>query len=192
MILQNWLRHLCRKINTPCWTLQQYPITWSKGYRFNRDHNLVARFEIGYFTLFGHDIALFAILTAPLVLKNPYTFPNPAAISHFLTKTPETDFALYFMILQLLIYLPRHLFRKIITPSLTLQQYPITWSKALNLIFLFFSLGDGEGSMPLSWTTLNPMTLVQQMKSFNFEFDSFEEFMKMVSFCKVVNALCKF
>ena len=46
--------------------------------------------------------------------------------------------------------------------------------------------------MPLSWTTLNPMTLVQQMKSFNFEFDSFEEFMKMVSFCKVVNALCKF
>jgi patched 1 protein len=41
-------------------------------------------------------------------------------------------------------------------------------------------LGSDEGSMLLSWTTLNPLNLVQQMKSFNFNFDSFEDFMKRV------------
>lgn len=38
--------------------------------------------------------------------------------------------------------------------------------------------------MPVSWTTLNPEHLVQQIlqfkKSFNFEFDAFEDFMKTV------------
>ena len=49
-----------------------------------------------------------------------------------------------------------------------------------NKIDSFFRLGDGEGNMPVTWKTLNPLHLVQQMKSFNFNFDSFEEFMKMV------------
>ena len=48
--------------------------------------------------------------------------------------------------------------------------------------FYLYRLGEGEGSMPVSWTTLNPEQLVQQMKSFNFELDAFEDFMKTVCF----------
>ena len=40
--------------------------------------------------------------------------------------------------------------------------------------------------MPVSWTTLNPEQLVQQMKSFNFELDSFEDFMKTVCISTVM------
>jgi len=49
--------------------------------------------------------------------------------------------------------------------------------------FLIFRLGGDEGSMMLSWTSLNPSILVQQMNSFDkyFNFKSFEKFMKQVS-----------
>ena len=48
---------------------------------------------------------------------------------------------------------------------------------------MFFRLGDDEGSMLLSWTTLNPMQLVKAMNAFSqyFDFRSFEEYMKRVS-----------
>ena len=113
--------------------------------------------------------------------KNQYTLLNPAVISHYLIITSEPDFAFFSNIDR----------ATCVVKSIHLAETCSNIS-LLDPFFLFFSLGDGEGSMPLSWTTLNPMTLVQQMKSFNFEFDSFEEFMKMVSFGKVVNALCKF
>ena len=54
----------------------------------------------------------------------------------------------------------------------------------LIIIFsFFFRLGGDEGSMMLSWSSLNPSTLVQQMSSFDkyFNFKSFEKVMKQVS-----------
>ena len=43
-------------------------------------------------------------------------------------------------------------------------------------------LGEDEGSMLLSWTTLNPMKLVRAMNAFSyFDFKSFEEYMRRVS-----------
>lgn len=48
---------------------------------------------------------------------------------------------------------------------------------------LFSRLGEDEGSMLLSWTTLNPMQLVRAMNAFSpyFDFKSFEEYMRRVS-----------
>ena len=52
----------------------------------------------------------------------------------------------------------------------------------LTYFFTFFRLGETEGSMPVTWTTLNPTTLVTQMKRFNFpELEIFDEWMKSVS-----------
>ena len=47
----------------------------------------------------------------------------------------------------------------------------------------FSRLGEDEGSMLLSWTTLNPMQLVRAMSAFSkyFDFKSFEEYMRRVS-----------
>ena len=44
-------------------------------------------------------------------------------------------------------------------------------------------LGSDEGSVLLSWSTLNPNKLVRQFRKFkdHFNFKSFEEFMKRVS-----------
>ena len=57
---------------------------------------------------------------------------------------------------------------------------------------MFFRLGGDDGSMLVSWTSLNPMDLVQKMNSFgkdwDFNFNSFEDFMKRVSF-KSINGL---
>ena len=51
-----------------------------------------------------------------------------------------------------------------------------------NVFLLFFRLGEKEGSMPVSWTFLNPTTLVTKMKRFNFpELEIFDEWMKSVS-----------
>ena len=53
------------------------------------------------------------------------------------------------------------------------------------LLFFVFRLGGDDGTMLVSWTSLNPMDLVQGMNSFgkdwDFNFNSFEEFMKRVS-----------
>ena len=48
---------------------------------------------------------------------------------------------------------------------------------------MFSRLGEDEGSMLLSWTTLNPMKLVRAMGAFSpyFDFRSFEEYMRRVS-----------
>ena len=58
--------------------------------------------------------------------------------------------------------------------------------------YMFFRLGGDDGSMLVSWTSLNPMDLVQKMNSFgkdwDFNFNSFEDFMKRVSF-KSINGL---
>ena len=54
------------------------------------------------------------------------------------------------------------------------------------LIFFFRLDSDMNGTMPISWSTLNPIKLVEHfqktMSAFNtnFEFDSFEKFMKTV------------
>ena len=55
--------------------------------------------------------------------------------------------------------------------------------KFVHFGFVYFRLGGDEGSMMLSWTSLNPGTLVQQMSSFDkyFNFKTFEKFMKQVS-----------
>ena len=47
---------------------------------------------------------------------------------------------------------------------------------------MFSRLGEDEGSMLLSWTTLNPMKLVRAMNAFSpyFDFKSFEEYMRRV------------
>ena len=48
-----------------------------------------------------------------------------------------------------------------------------------------------NGTMPISWSTLNPIKLVEHfqktMSAFNtnFEFDSFEKFMKTVSLSQI-------
>ena len=46
-----------------------------------------------------------------------------------------------------------------------------------------FRLGSDEGSMLLSWSTLNPNKLIRRFRKFkdHFNFKSFEEFMKRVS-----------
>ena len=46
-----------------------------------------------------------------------------------------------------------------------------------------FRLGEDEGSMPVSWTTLNPMKLVRAMTAIfsYYDFQSFEEYMRRVS-----------
>ena len=61
----------------------------------------------------------------------------------------------------------------------------------LKMIFNFRFRFKDEGSMPYNWETLNPMNLVQKMKTMygnikgnkgnNFEFKAFEDFMKRVS-----------
>ncbi len=50
------------------------------------------------------------------------------------------------------------------------------------LFFPLFRLGGDEGSMLLSWETLNPMSLVRQMGAFakSFDLNAFEEYMKRV------------
>jgi hypothetical protein len=51
------------------------------------------------------------------------------------------------------------------------------------LLSLYFRLGEDEGSMLVSWPTLNPMKLVKAMTAFAefWDFKSFEENMKRVS-----------
>lgn len=53
----------------------------------------------------------------------------------------------------------------------------------MSCLSLFSRLGEDEGSMLLSWTTLNPMQLVRAMNAFSpyFDFKSFEEYMRRVS-----------
>ena len=48
---------------------------------------------------------------------------------------------------------------------------------------LSFRLGGDEGSMLISWKTLNPVTLIRQMGAFAkyFDLNAFEEYMKRVS-----------
>ena len=63
------------------------------------------------------------------------------------------------------------------------------------MIFNFRFRFKDEGSMPYNWETLNPMNLVQKMKTMygnikgnkgnNFEFKAFEDFMKRVSLNQV-------
>ena len=71
--------------------------------------------------------------------------------------------------------------------SITDTERPLCSRLAISLAVLNISfssrLGDDEGSMLLSWTTLNPMQLVKAMNAFSkyFDFQSFEQYMKEVS-----------
>ena len=53
----------------------------------------------------------------------------------------------------------------------------------INISLSCFRLGGDEGSMLLSWSTLNPNQLLKHFRKFEnyFNFKSFEEFMKRVS-----------
>ena len=63
--------------------------------------------------------------------------------------------------------------------------WKIIWCNLNKYVYVLFRLGADDGSMLVSWTSLNPMDLVQRMNSFgkdwDFNFNSFEDFMKRVS-----------